>query len=120
MGATIDDIKTLTLCILAGLGGLLKYVLVVGLVLYLPGATINVETLSAENHVVANADHPADPSHETVVCVDSIVCTPYSLSIATESLFLDQPGVLQVVSREYPFLRFLSPLVDLPPPRYAA
>ena len=89
----------------------------VGLVLGLIGATTNVESSSAEGHWVAKSDHPADTSHEIIACDDSIVCSPYSLLSATEDLFLDQPGVLQVVSREHPFFRFRSPQVDLPPPR---
>ncbi|PHQ80604.1 MAG: hypothetical protein COB65_11075 [Thalassobium sp.] len=105
---------------LAGLGGLVKIVALVGLMFALVGATSGLEPPSTKMDEIARADQPADMRNDHVACDDSITCAPYIVSLLAGSAFLTLPNAPVAVSRDRPFPRFMSPQIDLPPPRTTA
>ncbi len=124
MGATISGMKALTIrgpaVFPAGFRGFLGFVLIVGLVLSVFGASIGAKTSSRDGQGTALSELSVGTPHELDTCDDSSACSPYFLLIATGKSGLGVPNELQAIAREHASLRFLSPKVDMPPPRKRA
>lgn len=124
MDATNSDtmaiVRRRLFAFLTGLVGLGKVVALVGLMFALVGATGGLEPPSTKMNEIARADQPADMTNDHVACDDSITCAPYIVSLLAGSSFLTLPNAPVAESRDRPFPRFMSPQIDLPPPRTTA
>lgn len=121
MGATISGTKASAIPgptdLVAGFRGCIGLVLAIGLVFSVFAATISLKTSSWEGPGTALSGFSADTPHELDTCDDSSVCSPFLLLVAAGKTGHFVPNDLQAIPREHSSQRFMSPKVDMPPPR---
>lgn len=120
MGTAITDIRRMRVQALAssvaGAGRVVACFVMLGLALIPYAASAGQESHFAPIHEIAAAPQ-SDTSHAEIICDDGIVCASFSLIALTADPAFELPSGFRAVSNAHPFVRFMSPQVDLPPPR---
>ena len=98
------------------LGLLVSFCLAVALFV----ASIGFEQTPDDRHNGIAIEHSSDILHGELPCDDRVICSAYILPHRFGVDTLDVGYQEYLISGKTPILRFTTPQVDLPPPRYTA
>jgi len=100
--------------------GLAKVLAAFFIVFTLFGASASQASPSLPEHGYTSPDTVPADGGDPAKCDPVVVCAPFLLSATAGGKAFIPPAASKTVTRAHLFLRYMSPQVDLPPPRNTA
>ena len=95
----------------------LRLLVCLGLVFSLFLAAMDIVPSGGDHRSEASIELSSDVQSDAIVCDDGVICAAYILPVRFGAAVSDLRYQIKVASSERAFVQFMTPQVDLPPPR---